>query len=484
MALIRCAECDKEISDKAKQCPHCGCPLKAHKVKKMGESGGGINTWIIVCAVLCFIIALMEIFKLYIYIDVDIKSSLFTVGRLDIYVMGYLAFVLGMSYIGILVNKNKQSFYIMSGVNLIILIYNVVQICTNIKLGISFVYIALVFSNVFITWLVLRKQLINDKLSIKKNKFLMIGFAIGLVGLFGFNCMSGLNFPQTNKRNENVEQVEIIADYVNIRSNPSVDSDVLGQVYKNEIYTVLSEYPDGDFKWLEIKTSNGIKGYVAGRTDYVKRLDSGNVDDEVDSKPDVDISTSTDKPATNKPSSTTKPSNNGNTNANKPGNSAGNSNQTITDKPNTDSSTTSPTIPPVSDDDAKNENNEKREQYLKEVAEENSRYEAEIGEIKAQYDSFEAQAKDKMADAKYFASFFGGLYTGTERDYEREYQRLMSKGDYDAADILAGKWQHTQEYRKWEEYLRGLPQEEQNYLKGKQEAHEKILNELKQKYNQ
>ena len=27
MALIKCPECEKEISDKAKSCPHCGCPL-------------------------------------------------------------------------------------------------------------------------------------------------------------------------------------------------------------------------------------------------------------------------------------------------------------------------------------------------------------------------------------------------------------------------------------------------------------------------
>lgn len=27
MALIKCPECEKEISDKAPACPHCGCPL-------------------------------------------------------------------------------------------------------------------------------------------------------------------------------------------------------------------------------------------------------------------------------------------------------------------------------------------------------------------------------------------------------------------------------------------------------------------------
>lgn len=28
MALIKCPECGKEISDKAVSCPNCGCPLK------------------------------------------------------------------------------------------------------------------------------------------------------------------------------------------------------------------------------------------------------------------------------------------------------------------------------------------------------------------------------------------------------------------------------------------------------------------------
>lgn len=28
MALIQCPECGKELSDKARRCPHCGCPAK------------------------------------------------------------------------------------------------------------------------------------------------------------------------------------------------------------------------------------------------------------------------------------------------------------------------------------------------------------------------------------------------------------------------------------------------------------------------
>lgn len=31
MALIKCPECSKEVSDKAKTCPHCGYPLTNNK---------------------------------------------------------------------------------------------------------------------------------------------------------------------------------------------------------------------------------------------------------------------------------------------------------------------------------------------------------------------------------------------------------------------------------------------------------------------
>ena len=29
MALIKCSECGKEVSDKAQSCPNCGCPIAA-----------------------------------------------------------------------------------------------------------------------------------------------------------------------------------------------------------------------------------------------------------------------------------------------------------------------------------------------------------------------------------------------------------------------------------------------------------------------
>ena len=34
MALIKCEECGEEISDKAQECPGCGCPINSPKTEK------------------------------------------------------------------------------------------------------------------------------------------------------------------------------------------------------------------------------------------------------------------------------------------------------------------------------------------------------------------------------------------------------------------------------------------------------------------
>lgn len=44
MALIRCPECGKEISDQAEYCIHCGYPLHSMKRENRGQNGNA-NTF-------------------------------------------------------------------------------------------------------------------------------------------------------------------------------------------------------------------------------------------------------------------------------------------------------------------------------------------------------------------------------------------------------------------------------------------------------
>lgn len=86
---------------------------------------------------------------------------------------------------------------------------------------------------------------------------------------------------QTNERDQKVLQVEIINDYIKIRDDPSFKSNILGQVKKGEIYTVIDKKEaetteeETQYYWYEIETTNKIRGYIAGKyenTDYVKEL--------------------------------------------------------------------------------------------------------------------------------------------------------------------------------------------------------------------
>ena len=36
MAMIKCAECGKEFSDRADACPNCGCPIEYQAEKSIG----------------------------------------------------------------------------------------------------------------------------------------------------------------------------------------------------------------------------------------------------------------------------------------------------------------------------------------------------------------------------------------------------------------------------------------------------------------
>lgn len=42
MALIKCSECGKDISDKANTCPNCGCPIEKEKKKIRIVKNGGL----------------------------------------------------------------------------------------------------------------------------------------------------------------------------------------------------------------------------------------------------------------------------------------------------------------------------------------------------------------------------------------------------------------------------------------------------------
>lgn len=97
---------------------------------------------------------------------------------------------------------------------------------------------------------------------------ILILFVFSLTG-----CGNNVIKNQSNERNGKVSQVEIINKYINIRKNKSTNSDIIGKVYKGEIYTVIS-LDNSPNKWVEIETSNKIHGYISGVHNYIKYYES------------------------------------------------------------------------------------------------------------------------------------------------------------------------------------------------------------------
>jgi len=71
MALFECPECGGKVSDKATQCPHCGCPIeKPHKQSKTcPECGQEVDASVMVCPNCAFPFEVLD--KEGINIDVD-----------------------------------------------------------------------------------------------------------------------------------------------------------------------------------------------------------------------------------------------------------------------------------------------------------------------------------------------------------------------------------------------------------------------------
>ena len=53
---------------------------------------------------------------------------------------------------------------------------------------------------------------------------------------------------------------------LNIRKAPSVNADVVGSLYKDDIVTIISETSG----WYQIVTSTGVSGYVSA--EYIQKI--------------------------------------------------------------------------------------------------------------------------------------------------------------------------------------------------------------------
>jgi len=148
----------------------------------------------------------------------------------------------------------------------------------------------------------------NNKLKYTFPTILLITAIIFSITFAGISIFTGMkiyknNATQTNIRNENVEQLKVLTEYINIRESKSVSSNIIGQVKHGEIYTILSSEPESEYKWYEIETSNRIHGFIAGHSNgnnYVEVLSTDTTEKEEQIENNTDNKTTTTKTTTKK----------------------------------------------------------------------------------------------------------------------------------------------------------------------------------------
>lgn len=154
----------------------------------------------------------------------------------------------------------------------------------------------------------------KTKLKYPFRMFLLIIMVLTIILFFGISIFTCLdiykhNATQENARNENVEQLKVIAQYINIRESKSITSNIIGKVKYGEIYTILSNDPESGYNWYEIKTKTGIHGFIAGYSNgsnYVELLSSNSTTKEEATEDVIINNNEVSKPEENKNTTTRK----------------------------------------------------------------------------------------------------------------------------------------------------------------------------------
>ena len=216
MALIKCPECNEEISDKAKKCIHCGYPLnniekkeepkpkKEVKKESTKQLDGLTSAWLIIATLICFGIAFLELVS---PIAFHLETNTFIIGSLSfntkINILLILDVLLGVSYINIMLSKNKLSMVFFYIINFLILV-----LCLSRGLNvIPLLYIACVILNTIITTFAVRGRLNDD------NKISIVSIILTILGILLSILASFLIFREIEENNKD-HSVHIAVFYV------------------------------------------------------------------------------------------------------------------------------------------------------------------------------------------------------------------------------------------------------------------------------
>ena len=118
-----------------------------------------------------------------------------------------------------------------------------------------------------------------------KRKRFSLKLIVSMITTFIILIVAFLAWPSSEKISQSNEtdptktQFKIIVKRINIREDANIESTDIGDVYMDEIYTLIEYKEDKEYYWYKIKTNTGIEGYVGSskKDEYVEFI-SGYLD--------------------------------------------------------------------------------------------------------------------------------------------------------------------------------------------------------------
>lgn len=112
----------------------------------------------------------------------------------------------------------------------------------------------------------------------KKFIIILIMFIFVAGGFGAYYFIFDGNKRLNNEEIKNGWHIEVENEYINIRSEASATSDILGQVKKDEIYRVIEVNPVGDTYWYKIEYEKDKYGWIfnSNESNYLKDINNPN----------------------------------------------------------------------------------------------------------------------------------------------------------------------------------------------------------------
>lgn len=312
MSIIKCSECDSRVSSKSVECPQCGAPLldneetkkdyKEFNLKKITSHPISILITIILFITLLGLVSSNLVFLETIRGELTLQHASSSIYYKE-YIQYYPTLILNIACISCIIScmsKKLNLFskigYLINIILTIVLFFNMYS--NNIRVDICYFLILLVNTILFIipikyiikeeTILIENKKESNYKkknskiesINIEKiitKKQIIITSIILILELISLIiiCFKNNNdiYKETIIQANSDFQIEVINDYINIRSSSNTESKVLGSVNKGDIYNVLDVTGTTTHVWYKINYK-GKKGYIASPKEepYIKEL--------------------------------------------------------------------------------------------------------------------------------------------------------------------------------------------------------------------